>query len=103
MRISSKEVYAMISSNKDICIVDVRDKYDYEIEHLPKSINIPIDILPFEAEEFIKNKSKYIILYSYSNQECELAIDILTNNGYSNVFSMGPYTKLSFEAEKEES
>jgi len=88
MLISTKEVYGMIKNNKEVYIIDTRESIDYDKKHFTNSINIPIEVLPFDTQEYIKDKSKYIIIYSYSEDLCKKSIEILYNHGYSNVFYM---------------
>lgn len=97
MRISTNEVHSMLLAHKDISIVDVRNNIDYEKCHIEKAINIPIDILCFEAEDIIINKSKYIVVYANNDDECVQAEDTLFNLGYSNVFHIGAITKWQYE------
>ena len=100
MQISTKEVYAMLNANKDINIIDTRDNFDYQKEHIIKSINIPYDIIPFEIENHIRDKSKYIIIYSYTDILSDNTTEVLYNIGYSNVFSMGSFNKWLYKTNK---
>jgi len=91
MVISVNEVYNMIEKNRNIFIVDMRNESDYKVDHFKNAINIIKDKIVWEIENYIANKSKFIIIYSYSYNECEEVYETLCNNGYSNVFIMDDF------------
>jgi rhodanese-related sulfurtransferase len=89
------ESLALIQSNKDILILDVRKTTEFEgidaneglnIGRIKNAINIP-------AEEVIKNlsklpKDKTILVYDNHGAESSLVAKYLTENGYKNVNHM---------------
>ena len=76
------ELKELAEKNK-IKIVDVRDKADYEIAHIPQAISIPYMELLTRISELSKEETT--IIYCY-NQQCKLghrACLKLADYGYS--------------------
>ena len=59
-RISREEAMKMVSAKKAVYI-DVRGKDQYDIEHIPGAISIPLGELPARIQELPKNK--FLITY----------------------------------------
>ena len=73
-------------------IIDIRESYDYKIENIPNSINIPKSFLILNAEKYLKKTEKYYIYCSYgitSKEVCKL----LTNKGYDVVNIIGGFNE----------
>lgn len=47
--------------NETITILDVQDKIDFENNHIPGAINLPIGDFVSEAEKLSQNKTYYVI------------------------------------------
>lgn len=98
--ISINEVDSLIE--KGIKIVDVRTEYEYNMGHMPNSINIPLDSIRDNLDKFDKNEKIYLTcqvgLRGY------LASRILIQNGYKPVNISGGYKSYSqlegFDAKK---
>ena len=69
-------------------IVDVRTKAEYNQEHYPNAINIPVDEIEHRLSEF-NSKTDCIILYCVSGVRSEQAASILKKNGYTHVINAG--------------
>ena len=65
----------LISNKKDILILDVRTVQEFEDEHIPNSVNIPLLKLTGTTTEFSKNQDIYIICQS--GQRSKQALPIL--------------------------
>lgn len=50
--IEISELKLLLASNSEIQIIDVRSKEEYEENHIPAAINVPIDILKKTAQLF---------------------------------------------------
>lgn len=67
-------------------VIDVREPYEYEIDHVKESINIPLGHLannPLAVDDVPKNAN--VIVYCHSGMRAEQAKTILQNLGYKNV------------------
>ena len=66
----------------DVKIIDVRDKADYEVGHIPQAVSIPNEELESQLEKL--NKDELHIVYCYNNY-CHLgsrAALLLARNNY---------------------
>lgn len=68
------------------CIIDVREKHEYEAGHLNTSVNIPLSELRDRMNEIPKDKPVY--LHCRSSQRSYNAVMALQNSGYNNVINI---------------
>ena len=69
-------------------IVDVRTPGEYLDGHYPGAINIPLNELPQRLDEF-KEMKKPIVAYCRSGARSGVAISVLKQNGFSEVYNGG--------------
>ncbi|MEF3253964.1 MAG: hypothetical protein K6348_00125 [Deferribacterales bacterium] len=58
--ISKEEFEKAIANPKDVIIIDVRTKQEYEAGHFPNAINIPIDEIASKVNTLPKDKTIYV-------------------------------------------
>ena len=63
-------------------LIDVRNKYDYNKNKTPNSINIPKDELVFNHEKYLNKNSKYFLICE-SGYKSRAACNILSIYGYN--------------------
>lgn len=83
---SSTELHQRMESNSDFILVDVHQTAQFEREHIPGAINIPLDALANAAPTQL-NKNQRIIVYG-DNHETEAssrAAELLESLGYRKV------------------
>lgn len=68
------------------CIIDVREKHEFENGHLVNAINIPLSELRDRLDEIPKDKPVY--LHCRSSQRSYNAVMALQNRGWDNVFNI---------------
>ncbi len=76
-----------IDKYEDLILVNVLSPESYKNEHIPGSINIPLEDMEKKAEELLK-KDKEIVVYC-GNLKCTMssqAAEILTKLGYKDVY-----------------
>ncbi|MGL1932536.1 MAG: rhodanese-like domain-containing protein [Desulfotalea sp.] len=78
----------------DGLVIDVRTKGEYDDGHLPRSINIPYDIIKKEIGSYAKDKEQKIYVYCRSGRRSGIAQNLLRIDGYKNVVNAGAYKKL---------
>ena len=61
--VSLQEAKKMMDSGEKIVILDVRDKEEYEKEHIAGAINISRGLLEFSVQDKISDKQTKIIVY----------------------------------------
>lgn len=68
-------------------VVDVRTKEEFDEEHFPGAINIPVDRILVRKNELPKDKS--LILYCASGARSAYAAHLLKAEGYKDVVNAG--------------
>ena len=85
----------MLDDEKDVVLIDVRTKAEYEQQHLSKAINIPNEnIKDIKNYEEITKDTK-IIVYCKSGSRSSNSANELINMGYKNVYNLGAMTNCS--------
>lgn len=72
-------------------IIDVRTSQEYKQGNIPKSINIPVDVIGKQIEAKVKDKNKNIIVYCASGSRSRYASKVIKNFGYTNVYDFGGF------------
>ncbi len=90
--IAPKTNYAQMIKEGAV-IIDVRSKGEYTGGHIPKSINIPVDVLKNNLH-LLKDKNKMIITCCASGIRSGMAKGILKERGYVNVHNGGSWASL---------
>lgn len=63
-------------------IIDIQDKYYYNISHLPGTINIPYDELMNNYRKYLNKNDKYYI-YCKSGKLSNRVVSVLSYLGYN--------------------
>jgi len=100
--ISPEEAYKRLESEEDIILLDVRNQGEYEEQHIPGSILIPVNELEKRAEAELTDKDADIIVYCASGKRSTSAANILAGLGYSKVYNMGGIMDWPYELESGE-
>lgn len=79
-----------ILEEKDIVLIDVRSKEEYNEGHIEKAINIPYNELQDKIHYDLKTK---IAVYCQTGSRSHLAALILNDMGYKTVYDLGGITK----------
>lgn len=67
-------------------LVDVRDKADFELEHIPGAISIPVEELQMRAVQYFGSADEIIVYCaSFECQASTRAARILTGLGFANI------------------
>lgn len=61
--VSIQDVKKMIDTKEKVIILDVRDKEEYEKEHIPGAINMSRGLLDFHVHEIIPDKNAKVVVY----------------------------------------
>jgi len=85
--ISGEEAKELFDSNDPVVLLDVRNRDEYEENHITGSILIPVDELEERLSE-LPDKNTTIIVYCAAGRRSAAAVDILVSNGYTNIYNM---------------
>lgn len=77
-------------------VVDVRTPHEYLQEHYPGAINIPLDDIPKRFSE-LGNKNSPVVAYCRSGNRSAIAVGILKQMGFTEVYNGGALADLLFQ------
>lgn len=83
------EAQAMMNSNPDAIILDVRRPDEYVKKHIPGALLVPIEELQKGHFDSLPDKDATIIIYCWTGRRAEDSAKILAKNGYKNIYEMG--------------
>lgn len=69
-------------------IVDVRSPWEFDIEHVPGAMNIPLEELVYKAEE-LRETGKPVVLYCRSGNRSGMALSLLRQKGLTDIYNGG--------------
>lgn len=81
-------------------IIDVRSEGEYEMGHVPNSINIPLDAIPARIEE-IKQMSPPLVLCCESGARSNAACGYLFKNGVTDLYDGGSWYAVKAHMERQ--
>lgn len=82
----TEEALDFIKSNKDILIIDVRDRKEYRQNHIKGARNIPLDQL--DKRKGTLTRKKPIIVYCQNGGKSARAIRMLELTGFTQLYHM---------------
>lgn len=79
-------------------LIDVRSREEYDLNHVPGSINIPWDIHLYYLEDLV-DLSRPLILFCEEGYRSGLVVMSLRTLGFKNVFNAGRWIDVANELE----
>jgi 3-mercaptopyruvate sulfurtransferase SseA len=61
--VSIHDVKRMVDGKEKVIILDVRDKEEYQLEHIPGAVNMSRGLLDFHIQELIPDKTAKVVVY----------------------------------------
>lgn len=98
--ITAEEAKKRLDSEKEIILIDVRTKEEYDTGHIKGSILIPVDNLKEEAAKTLTDKEAVIFVYCRSGNRSKTAANILGDLGYKKVYNLGGIINWPYEIVK---
>ncbi|MEP6507440.1 MAG: rhodanese-like domain-containing protein [Gemmatimonadales bacterium] len=83
--VSPKET--MADTNPNLVLLDVRERYEWNLAHLPNAIHIPRGSMETKVEALIP-RDKHVVIYCQSGNRSAFAAETLQEMGYEDVASM---------------
>lgn len=87
---TSCEMCKALIKDKAAYLVDVRTPPEFESSRLPGAINLPLQTLEQTVEQYLE-KDRPVILFCRSGSRSQMAMQMLQQMGYPEVYNMGPY------------
>jgi len=81
-QVTIQELKAAIEAQPDTVIVDVREPNEYEVAHIPGSINVPRGLLEFSVWSVLPDPNQKIWVYCKTGARAALATKLLNELGY---------------------
>jgi phage shock protein E len=78
----------MLKTNRNIIIIDVRTEEEYQDNHIPGAINIPLQDIKEKIGRVVESKNEVIIVYCEYGGRSRKACNKLEKMGYVNVYNL---------------
>lgn len=88
-QVSSDEAAAMMASESDYLILDVRTREEYEQGHIPGAVCVPNESIGSGELSALPRKDQLILVYCRSGNRSKQAAQKLADLGYTNVVEFG--------------
>ena len=99
-RLTEKEDIQQISSLKKYILVDVRTPHEFQSRHIKGAKNISVTTITKYIAEEVPNKTQPVLLYCHSGARSGMAMKILKQQGYTQLFNLGSYSRAERMMEK---
>ena len=86
--VNENEFIKTIEQNKNITLLDLRTKSEYESGHIKNATNLDFYLQSFETELNKLDKSKEYAIYCNSGNRSKKSIDIMKRLGFSNIVEL---------------
>lgn len=88
--ISPQEVKELMDKHEPMVILDVRTPGEFARGKIPGAINLPVDEVAAKIETVVLDKKVPVYVYCLSATRSPIAVQIMENLGYTNVYNMDP-------------
>ena len=88
-QVSVDEAIAIMQSESNYIILDVRTNEEFREKHIPRAINVPNEVISDYAIPELPDKDQLILVYCRSGRRSKEAAEKLANIGYTNVVEFG--------------
>ena len=100
-QISMEEAVAMMATEENYIILDVRTTEEFAEKHIPNAINIPNETIGSEELAELPDKNQLILVYCRSGNRSKQASEKLVALGYTNIYEFGGINDWTGELENE--
>ena len=88
-QITAGEAAAMMDSERDYIILDVRTREEYEQAHIPGAVCVPNETIGSGEIPELPHKDQLILVYCRSGNRSKQASEKLVQLGYTNIVEFG--------------
>ena len=88
-QVSTEEAIALMETETDYIILDVRTQAEYEEKHIPGAVCIPNETIGAEEIPELPDKDQMILVYCRSGNRSKQASEKLVQLGYTNIVEFG--------------
>ncbi len=90
-RLEVEEARIYMSYENEYCIVDVREKEEYDRGHLDGALSLPYDSIVTRADEVIPGRGCMTYVYGESEELSCAAAQKLSDMGFTSITEIGSY------------
>lgn len=83
--ISANELLALQLTTRDHALLDVRERYEYDSQHIPGSLSLPRGILEFAVDRTWPSRNATVVAYCDHGERSALAAETLHLLHYEDV------------------
>ena len=87
-QITQADYLALQGSSADYILLDVRTKEEFDEGHISNAINVSHDDIEKNLASLLQYKDKKVIVHCRSGRRAEFAENLLTENGFTNVWHL---------------
>ena len=98
--LSPEEAKAIMDTESDSIILDVRTAEEYAAGHIPNTINLDHESIEADAETLLPDKDALILVYCRSGRRSKIAAEALVELGYTDVREFGGIIDWPYEVVK---
>ena len=100
VQITPEAAKAIMDSEADCIILDVREQDEYDEGHIPGAIVISHDEILEKAESVLTDKNQLILVYCRSGRRSKIAAEALVDLDYTNIKEFGGILDWPYEVVK---
>ena len=89
VQISMEEAVAMMETENEYIILDVRTPEEFAEKHIPNAINVPNETIGVDPVPELPREDQLILVYCRSGNRSKQAAKKMVALGYSNVYEFG--------------
>ncbi len=78
---------------KGAVVIDVRSPGEFSAEHLPNTLNIPLEMIESAVPLRVPDKNQVVLLHCQSGMRSAMAVRKLRAIGYAKVFNLGSLSR----------
>jgi phage shock protein E len=93
------EHFKQLMNSAESTIIDVREPWEFEQEHFPGAINIPLSYVPLKLST-LRDMPKPILLYCRSGNRSGMAASMLKAAGIADAINVGGLSDIQMLAKK---
>ena len=86
--LTAEDANKLINDNKEVLILDVRNKDEFDKGHIPGAVLIPASVLPARINELKKYENKPILVYCASGGRSPGAVQTLVKNNFTEIYHL---------------
>jgi rhodanese-related sulfurtransferase len=86
--IGPRDLSSLQQQEKDLIVIDVREREDHAKGAIPGAVNVPRGILEHNIDQVTTDKDKKLVLYCGGGSRSALAAASLKKMGFKNVISL---------------